>query len=427
MTFSNQRGESMRGYSVPMPSLSSPNATGGRGGSANQRGESMRGFGLSMPRFRLPSPGTVSGGSRGAQPGSAPVSRAASLPAGYAHQERLMAQQASNSRITGAARAAAPALPPMHPAATVPTYSRPAPAASLDQDYRVPAGAAPLPVAAPAAPQNSTASRANAVLAPIGASRNEGLVQAAGNAGLRLIDPGAAAMFQGSSVLPSLGKGTARRMLSEFGASNPALSAASAIDASGVNAAAALSPETLQAAAAGFQQPPAGDRFAHLRPDIAAWARHHQNAPKGLDGKNIVDRFMEKQTAPITLSGPSTIGFADGRQVTGPLPEGAPMSFPASTVGNPARSFIDLDRSPGMQNQTMDLFGAGPLSTTGTGIGLSAEQQSQLISTPPPSAQTQMVQTAFNPATDLVDQVQMLREMYRNNSRPAPGTAGPRP
>lgn len=416
MTFSNQRGESMRGYSVPMPSLNNPNATGGRGGSGNQRGAGMRGLPLSMPRFSLPSAGTVRGGGRGAQPGAAPRSRAASLPADYVYQERLASQQASDSRIAGAARAAAPALAPMRSAAAVvPAYGRPEPMASLDQDYRVPTGQAPMPSQAPLLPQGSTASRANAVLAPIGSSRNEALVQAAGNAGLRLIDSAAAAMFQGAGVLPGMGEGATRRMLSEFGGSNPAMVATPAIDASGVNAAASLSPETLQAAAAGFQQVPTGDRFAYLRPDIAEWARHHQNAPKGLDGKNIVDRFMEQQSRPMPLSGPSTLGFADGRQVTGPLPEG------------PVRTFADLDRSPGMQNQTMDLFGTGALSTTGAGIGLSAEQQSQLISTPAPAAQTQSVQTAFDPTTNLVDQVQMLREMYRNNSRPNPGTAGPRP
>lgn len=320
--------------------------------------------------------GRRSGGNTGLY-GVAP--RVANLPDDYARQELEMSARAGGQGLQNSPAVRGQAAP------VVPTYSRPAAAFDdgLDRDYRVPAGAARLPMATPPAPAGSTASRANAVMAPRGSSYNEALVQTAGNAGLRLVDPATAAMFQGT------GEDATRRMLSEFGGSNPAMVATPAIDTSGMNAAAALSPQTLQMAAAGFQQAAGGDRFAHLRPDLAAWARHHQNAPKGLDGKNIVDRFMEKQ---------------------GTLPP-VPVAMPANTSVDTAAAFA----------------APAALPTTGPGIGLSAEQQSQLISTPAPAAQTQMVQTAFNPATDLVDQVQMLREMYRNNSRPAPGTAGPRP
>ena len=149
-----------------------------------------------------------------------------------------------------------------------------------------------------------------------------------------------------------------------------------------------LSPETL-AAAAGAYSPEAtgGDRFSHLRPDLATWARTHQGAAKGVDGMNIVDRFMAEQ---------------------GAAPLAPPANFPQAMAVDPAHSYT----SP------------GALATTGTNIGRSAEVQaldSNAFERPMATA----VATAFDPSTNLVDQVQMLREMYRNNSRPNPGVASP--
>jgi len=356
--------------------------------------------------------------------------------------------------------------------AAAPAYERPAAVAvsggKIEADYRVPPGQPRMPSVAPSLPAGSTASRANAVMAPIGASRNSDLVQAAGNAGMRLADPAAFAMFAGNGVMPATSEDTSRRMLSEFGSGRPALAPTAAFDTSSELASAAISPRTLATAASAFTPAAAGgDRFSSLRPDIAAWARANQGAAKSVnDGMNIVDRFMAKQGAAMPLPGPSTIGFADGRQVTGPLPE-APLteemslsgpstigfadgrrvtgSLPASSV----RTVADLDRSPGMQNQTVDLFGTltdpnltnpgltqrlgeafrsgatGALPTRGANIGLSAEQQSQIgqdLSQPPSPAAGAILE----PDTDMVSQVQRMR-MIRNNSRPAPGTAGVRP
>jgi hypothetical protein len=262
-------------------------------------------------------------------------------------------------------------------------------------------------------------------MTPLGASRNEALVQAAGNAGMRLADPAAYRMFAGNGVMPATSEDVSRRMLSEFGSGRPVLAPAAAFDTSSEAASAAIAPKvlgtgsvplsqrtldaaargfapevnreigsvplsqrTLDAAARGFApEVAAGDRFSHLRPDLATWARANQGAAKGVDGLNIVDRFMTKQgAAPLT----------------------PPANFPQAVAFDPAHSYA----SP------------GELSTTGANIGRSAEVQaldSNTFERPAANATA----TAFDPSTDLVDQVQMLREMYRNNSRPNPGVATP--
>jgi hypothetical protein len=205
----------------------------------------------------------------------------------------------------------------------------------------------------------------------------------AGNAGMQLAGPAAYEAFAGNGVMPATSEGMSRQMLSEFGSDRPSL-----LEPSRGIGSVALSPETL-AASAGAYSPEAtgGDRFSHLRPDLAAWARSNQSAAKGVDGMNIVDRFMAKQ---------------------GAAPLAMPANFPQAMAVDPVHSYT----SP------------GALATTGANIGRSAEAQA-LDSNAferPAAVSTAM---AFDPSTNLVDQVQMLRETYRNNSRPNPGVASP--
>ena len=365
--------------------------------------------------------------------GVRPARRVASLPADYAYQERLMSTRAGGQGLQGS-----PAVrgQTVRPVPVAPVYDRPARigAGDSNQDYRVPAGQAPMPVAAQRPPAGSTASRANAVMTPLGASRNEALVQAAGNAGMRLADPASFKMFAGNGVLPATSADASRRMLSEFGSGRASLLEAAGRAAPGAGNAgmqlaapaayetlagnrvlpatsegmsrqmlsefgsgrppltgasreigsAVLSAETL-AAAAGAYSPEAtgGDRFSGLRPDLAAWARSNQGAARGADGMNIVDRFMAKQ---------------------GAAPLAAPVDFPQAMAVDPAHSYT----SPGV------------LATAGANIGRSAEAQA-LDSNAFGRPMAASAATAFNPETDLVDQVQLMREMYRNNSRPNPG------
>ena len=247
----------------------------------------------------------------------------------------------------------------VRPASAAPVYDRPARvgAGNFNQDYRVPAGQAPMPMAPQRAPANSTASRSNAVMAPLGASRNEALVQAAGNAGMRLVDPASLSTPASNGVLPGAPGSTGRRMLSELGGGRPVPVSAADFGAGGGIAQGAAFPES-------------GDRFSGLRPDLAAWARSNQGAARGADGLNIVDRFMAKQGA-------------------------APLVTPAGLPQTMA-----IDAAP------------GPLLTNGADTGLTAEQQTQAGAA-----------ADFNLNADLIDQVQLMREAYRNNSRPNPGAA----
>jgi len=60
----------------------------------------------------------------------------------------------------------------------------------------------------------------------------------------------------------------------------------------------------LQAAQVGGG-PRAGEAGYAQRADIQAWIEANKNAPKGVDGKNIVDRFLEKQRSQGLLDVPS--------------------------------------------------------------------------------------------------------------------------
>ena len=386
-----------------------------------------------LPRAPQPPASRPARGNGNADPyGVRPARRVASLPADYAYQERLMSARAGGQGLQGS-----PAVrgQTVRPAPVAPVYDRPARVGAGDsnQDYRVPPGQAPMPVAAQRPPAGSTASRANAVMTPLGASRNEALVQAAGNAGMRLADPASFKMFAGNGVLPATSADASRRMLSEFGSGRASLLEAAGRAAPGAGNAgmqlaapatyealagnrvlpatsegmsrqmlsefgggrppltgasreigsAVLSGETLAAAAGAYSPEVPGDRFSHLRPDLAAWARSNQGAARGVDGLNVVDRFMAKE---------------------GAVPLAAPANFPQAMAVDPAHSYST----------------PGALSTAGANIGLTAEQQTQLGDAfgRPMAASAA---TAFNPETDLVDQVQLMRERYRNNSRPNPG------
>jgi hypothetical protein len=375
---------------------------------------------------RTSAPAVAASFNRGGPKGTGAPGQAGGLPADYAYQERLMSQRADNSRITGAARSAPAIDAPMPGAGPGRTsYSPPANrGVRPDQDYRVPAGQAPMPSAPQLPPAGSTASRANAVMAPLGASRNEALVQAAGNAGMRLADPAAFKMFAGEGVMPATSEDVSRRMLSEFGSGRPALTPTAAFDTSSEQASAAISPRTLTTAAAAFTPAATGgDRFSGLRPDLAQWARANQNAARGVDGMNIVERFMAKQGAAMPLSGPSTMGFADGRQVVGPFAD-VPSADDMPLTGPSTIGFADGRQVTG--DLPEEPRGTGLLPTSGFNIGLSAEAQTQMGNAfKQPSAVDPAA--AFGPAVSPLDQVQALREMYRNNSRPNPGITAATP
>jgi hypothetical protein len=235
-----------------------------------------------------------------------------------------------------------------------------------------------MPSVAPQLPAGTSAARAGAMMTPMGSGRNEQLVQAAGNAGMRLASPEAMAIASGQPMRPMVSNDGARRMLSEFGSARPALVETQPIETA-VNAGAALPPRTMQAAEAAFQAGAGGDRFAHLRPDIAQWARHHQNSAKGVDGMNIVDRFMAKE---------------------GAAPPAAPVNFPAQAPAWTPESQPQVPTA--IQPATVDPAALQGAFQPNALQGAAAVFGSQDV----------------NP----VDQVGIIREMYRQHTRPQPAS-----
>jgi hypothetical protein len=73
----------------------------------------------------------------------------------------------------------------------------------------------------------------------------------------------------------------------------------------------------LQAAQVGGG-PRAGEAGYAQRADIAAWIEANKNAPKGVDGKNIVDRFLEKQRSQGLLDAPGQTGGFGGERIAMP-------------------------------------------------------------------------------------------------------------
>ena len=233
---------------------------------------------------------------------------------------------------------------------------------------------------APQLPAGTSAARAGAMMTPVGSGRNERLVQTAGNAGVRLTSPEAMAIASAQPMRPMVSNDGARRMLSEFDSARPAMVETQPIKAS-VNAGAALSPQAMEAAAAGFQAgvtAASGDRFSHLRPDLAEWARTHQYAAPGVNHKmNMVDRFMAEQ---------------------GAAPPAAPVSFPAQAPAWSPESQPQL--ATAIQPAAMD-----PAAFAG------AFQPNALQ-----GAASVFGSQEVNP----VDQVGIIREMYRQRTRPQP-------
>lgn len=74
----------------------------------------------------------------------------------------------------------------------------------------------------------------------------------------------------------------------------------------------------LQAAQVGGG-PRAGEAGYAQRADIAAWIEANKNAPKGVDGKNIVDRFLEKQRAQGLLDAPGASPALGGERIAMPV------------------------------------------------------------------------------------------------------------
>lgn len=73
----------------------------------------------------------------------------------------------------------------------------------------------------------------------------------------------------------------------------------------------------LQAAQVGGG-PRAGEAGYAQRADIQAWIEANKNAPKGVDGKNIVDRFLEKQRSQGLLDVPSQASPLVGERIAMP-------------------------------------------------------------------------------------------------------------
>jgi hypothetical protein len=74
----------------------------------------------------------------------------------------------------------------------------------------------------------------------------------------------------------------------------------------------------LQAAQVGGG-PRAGEAGYAQRADIAAWIEANKNAPKGVDGKNIVDRFLEKQQRQGLLDVPEQAPSMGGTRIAMPV------------------------------------------------------------------------------------------------------------
>lgn len=74
----------------------------------------------------------------------------------------------------------------------------------------------------------------------------------------------------------------------------------------------------LQAAQVGGG-PRAGEAGYAQRADIAAWIEANKNAPKGVDGKNIVDRFLEKQQRQGLLDTPEQAPGMGGTRIAMPV------------------------------------------------------------------------------------------------------------
>jgi hypothetical protein len=74
----------------------------------------------------------------------------------------------------------------------------------------------------------------------------------------------------------------------------------------------------LQAAQVGGG-PRAGEAGYAQRADIAAWIEANKNAPKGVDGKNIVDRFLEKQQRQGLLDAPEQTPGLGGTRIAMPV------------------------------------------------------------------------------------------------------------
>jgi hypothetical protein len=65
---------------------------------------------------------------------------------------------------------------------------------------------------------------------------------------------------------------------------------------------------------------PRADKAGYAqRADIAAWIEANKNAPKGVDGKNIVDRFLEKQQRQGLLDAPEQAPGLGGTRIAMPV------------------------------------------------------------------------------------------------------------
>jgi hypothetical protein len=240
------------------------------------------------------------------------------------------------------------------------------------------------PVAAGAAPTGG-----GRMMAPLGSGRTEQLVQAAGNAGFK--------------ILPELRTDATSKA---FDPANAQMF--DAIDARDYGIAATpLSPETLASATASYRQniaaPQETDRFAGLRDDIRQWAIANQNAQKGVDGKNIVDRFLEDQAAVARFSKPAG------------TPSGTPPVGAAQAQTGFAPETGELMNVPVATNSNVQSLAITPETMAAAMQGFQPQQGQQpaLSSAPAPSVDAAKAyggQLNLAQPLDILDQLQILRE-----------------
>jgi len=97
--------------------------------------------------------------------------------------------------------------------------------------------------------------------------------------------------------------------------------------------------ETGKAMATAAQSgPKAGEAGYAQRADIAAWIEANKNAPKGVDGKNIVDRFLEKQRAQGLLDTPDARNGFQGERLV--MPTDAESAAQAMQRGADGRTML---------------------------------------------------------------------------------------
>jgi hypothetical protein len=110
----------------------------------------------------------------------------------------------------------------------------------------------------------------------------------------------------------------------------------------------------IRTAAAVGGGPRAGEAGYAQRADIQAWMEANKNAPKGADGKNIVDRFLEQQQKRGLLDAPSQGGPGfGGERIAMPVDsESAVQAGIRGLVGSGTSSTLELAQADVSERQS---------------------------------------------------------------------------